>query len=68
MIRIVLNDDEIAFEREGTVAALMKQLAIEDVERIAVAVNDSVVRRADWSSYRLNDNDRVLMIAPIQGG
>ncbi len=68
MIRIVLNDDELVLDQDCTVDALLKQLSMAEAERIAVAVNDNVVRRSDWSSYRLNDKDRVLMIAPIQGG
>jgi sulfur carrier protein len=68
MIRIVINDDEISLQQGGTVDSLLRQLSIEGVERLAVAVNDTVIRRSDWSSYQLNDNDRVLMIAPIQGG
>jgi len=68
MIRIVFNDDEIGLEQGNTVDALLQQLSVDAVERIAIAVNDSVVRRSDWSSYQLHDNDRVLMIAPIQGG
>ncbi|MCB1751402.1 MAG: sulfur carrier protein ThiS [Gammaproteobacteria bacterium] len=68
MIRIILNDDEITLDQGDTVDALLQQLSMDHPERIAIAVNDSVVRRSDWSSYRLNDNDRVLMIAPVQGG
>ena len=68
MIRIRLNDDEISLDQGRTLDALLKQLELEDAERIAIAVNDHVVRRSDWSSHELNDDDRVLMIAPIQGG
>ncbi|MCB1830963.1 MAG: sulfur carrier protein ThiS [Gammaproteobacteria bacterium] len=69
MTRILLNDEEISLDRGGaTVEALLKQLSINDLERIAVAVNDNVLRRSDWASYQLEENDRVLMIAPIQGG
>ncbi|MCB1870980.1 MAG: sulfur carrier protein ThiS [Gammaproteobacteria bacterium] len=69
MTRILLNDEEISLDRgSATVEALLKQLSINDLERIAVAVNDNVLRRSDWASYQLEENDRVLMIAPIQGG
>ena len=67
-IRIVLNNEEISVVQGRTVDALMKQLSLNDAERVAVAVNDTVIRRSDWSTHQLNDNDRVLMIAPIQGG
>ena len=69
MTRILLNDEEISLDGgSATVEALLKQLSINDLERIAVAVNDNVLRRSDWASYQLEENDRVLMIAPIQGG
>ena len=68
MIRIRLNDDEISLDQGRTLDALLKQLELEDAERIAIAVNDHVVRRSDWPNHELNDDDRVLMIAPIQGG
>ena len=69
MTRILLNDEEISLDRGGaTVEALLKQLSINDLERIAVAVNDNVLRRSDWASYQLEENDRVLMIAQILGG
>ena len=51
-----------------TVEALLEQLAMDRSERIAIAVNDRVVRRADWSGHELQDNDQVVLIAPIQGG
>lgn len=68
MIRIQVNEDEISLENGDTIDALLKQLAVDDTGRIAIAVNDMVIRRAEWSSHPLNDHDRVLMIAPIQGG
>lgn len=68
MIRIILNSEELSLEQGQTVAALLKQLSMDQVERIAVAVNDAVVHRSDWPDHELRDNDRVLLIAPIQGG
>lgn len=68
MIKIFLNDEEIEFRQGETLMELLRQISVDEVERIAIAVNDSVIRRSDWPSHRLNDCDRVLMIAPIQGG
>lgn len=34
----------------------------------AVAVNDSIVRRQNWESKFLNDNDRVVIISAAFGG
>lgn len=68
MIKITLNNEELSLTQGQTVEALLQQVSMSDAERIAIAVNDNVVRRSDWSSHQLNDNDQVLMIAPIQGG
>ncbi len=68
MIKITLNNDEIALTHGETVEALLKQSSMDGAEHIAIAVNDTVVRRSDWPSHQLQDNDHVLMIAPIQGG
>ncbi len=68
MINIVLNDDAVALTQGNTIDALLTQASIERSERIAIAVNDTVISRSDWPEHKLNENDQVLMIAPIQGG
>ncbi|MGE3801289.1 MAG: sulfur carrier protein ThiS [Candidatus Kapaibacterium sp.] len=35
---------------------------------IAVAVNDTVVRRSDWEKTELADGDHVEVITAMQGG
>ena len=53
---------------DGNIGNFIIHITGNGADRIAVAVNDAVVRRGDWAAYRLNDDDRVLLIAPIQGG
>jgi len=38
------------------------------IQRIAVELNRSVVRRADWESTRLRDDDRVEIVHFVGGG
>lgn len=68
MVKIILNNEEMSIKVGRTVEALLKQLEMDRSERIAIAVNDQVVSRSDWPNHQLRDNDRVLVIAPIQGG
>jgi len=68
MIKISLNNDEISLTQGDTIEALLRQASMEGADHIAIAVNDTVIRRPEWPSHRLHDNDQVLMIAPIQGG
>lgn len=35
---------------------------------VAVAVNDRVVRRADWATHPLAEGDRVEIVRPLRGG
>ena len=67
-MKIYLNDETLEIQEGETIAGLLETMALEQVSGVAVAVNDEVVRRSDWKSQRLAGEDRVLLIAPIQGG
>lgn len=47
---------------------LLLQLGMHEKRGIAVAVNNAVIARADWDNFKLNENDRVVIIRPTQGG
>ncbi len=47
---------------------LLTQLKLADKRGIAVAVNNAVIGRNDWNDYQLNENDKVTIIRPAQGG
>jgi sulfur carrier protein len=67
-MKIFLNDQETQAEAGQTIEALLQQCEVDSSQRLAIAVNESVISRSEWSQHVLNENDRVLMIAPIQGG
>lgn len=68
MISILLNDESMSLEKGSTVEALLKQLEMKNAERMAIAVNNEVISRTSWPQHELSDQDKVLLIAPIQGG
>jgi sulfur carrier protein len=35
---------------------------------LAVAINDTVVPRADWATHAVQPHDRILLIRATQGG
>lgn len=41
---------------------------LTDTKGTAVAVNNSVVPKAEWETCQLNENDKVLLIKATQGG
>lgn len=48
--------------------ALLDEVALADRPGVAVAVNDAVVSRSDWSTRTLQGGDRILLIHASQGG
>ncbi len=67
---IVLNGEPYEVPFGTTVAALLRQLEIdpEAARGIAVAVNEEVVRRSQWTAVQLQPGDRVEVVTARQGG
>lgn len=67
-MNIFFNNKEIALDTENvTVADLLQQTAMPS-SGIAVAVNNKVVRKADWPTTQLNNGDNVTVITAVCGG
>jgi len=67
-VRVYVNDEGVDLAERASVAALLEAMALAGLSGVAVAVNDEVVPRGEWGARPLEDGDRVLLIAPIQGG
>jgi sulfur carrier protein len=68
MIRLRVNgvEEEIA---APTLGELLAARGIDPgVRFLAVAVNGSVVRRAQWNDARLLPGDEVEIVRPVEGG
>lgn len=39
-----------------------------NIKGVAVALNDTVIPKANWSSMTLNQNDQITIIKATQGG
>ena len=51
-----------------TVAEALARLDLTSPRGLAVAVNDTVVPRAEWDAHPLQPNDRLTLIRATQGG
>lgn len=67
MITINVNGDECQFDKEGNLQALLEALQIE-TQGIAVAVNEQIISKEQWSTQQLEQNDNILIIKATQGG
>lgn len=66
---VVLNGQKRQLPVGGSLVELLASLSITtETPGVAVAVNDQVVPRAQWSQWRLHPGDRVEVVRAVQGG
>ncbi|WP_272022579.1 sulfur carrier protein ThiS [Olleya namhaensis] len=67
MINIKVNNTTYQFQSTVTLDQIINQLDIS-VNGIAVAINQSIITKSNWTSTTPNDGDAVLIIKATQGG
>ncbi|PKO14511.1 thiamine biosynthesis protein ThiS [candidate division BRC1 bacterium HGW-BRC1-1] len=67
MMKLTVNGKAEEFDDLNTTADLLTALGIAR-ERVAVMVNEDVVRRADLETHPLKDGDTVEVITMVGGG
>ena len=67
-MEITLNNHPQQIQEQSSVQIIINDLIGEKQKGIAVAVNETVVPKAQWDSYKLQPNDKVLVIKATQGG
>jgi sulfur carrier protein len=66
-MKLTINGEITENIRAGTVRELLEELKVES-DRVAVEVNLTVVRRADFGQYRLKEGDVVEIVNFVGGG
>ncbi len=66
-MRVIVNGVERDIREGSTLAGLIAQLTLSP-ERLAVEVNQEVVRRVDWESLVISEGDRVEIVHFVGGG
>ena len=64
---IQVNKETQQIPEKTTLQALVEELKIP-TNGIAIAINESVVKRTEWSSRLLYSQDDILIIKSTQGG
>lgn len=68
-MKVIVNEEKIDVPEEFDLLGVLKVLNVApDARGIAVAVNDRVVRRADWGRHAVAPHDRIEVIQATQGG
>lgn len=66
-MKIEVNGELKEFENQTNLKSIVDTL-VSNTKGIAVAVNNSVVHKIEWSETSLQENDKVLLIKATQGG
>ena len=66
-MRIQINGEPHEIAAETTLAQLVSLLKLKP-EQIAIELNRTVVRRADWSDVSLRDDDTLEIVHFVGGG
>jgi thiamine biosynthesis protein ThiS len=66
-LRVYVNGEPREFSDPVSLAELITQLHLP-AARIAVELNRTVVRRGDWSTTELHDEDRIEIVHFVGGG
>ncbi len=68
-MKIKLNDTEHEILSTGTsLLQLLQDQSLYQEHGIAVAINDEIVPRPEWSGHPIKENDHILIITATQGG
>ena len=68
MPEVFINQDRFQLRDGGVVTDVLLLLHIERADGIAVAVNEVVIPRKEWTGLVLQEQDRVFVIRATQGG
>ncbi len=66
-VKITVNGEEKEYIEGTSLAQLVDDLGIK-VKVMAAAVNMNVVKKDDWESHLLSDEDRVELLHFVGGG
>ena len=66
-IKLIINGEPRDFAQVKTLATLIETLGLRP-ERVAVELNQTVIRRAAWADTVLNDSDKIEIVHFVGGG
>jgi sulfur carrier protein len=66
-MKIIVNGHEKEFKENLTLKMAIEQLQIED-KVMASAVNMNIVKKENWETYLLQENDKLELLEFVGGG
>jgi len=67
MITVYVNKEKITFQNQPSIKEVLNQFNVSD-KGIAIAINEQIIPKENWSSKLLSEQDQLLIIKATQGG
>lgn len=65
---IYINDKEYPLIKDQSVTEILGFIHLEAAKGVAIAINEQVIPRKEWSSHMVKEHDRLIIIQATQGG
>ena len=66
-MELIVNGENKNFPDNSTLQAIIDELKIEE-KVMAAAVNMEIVKKDEWSSYTVKENDKLELLQFVGGG
>lgn len=66
-MKVVVNNKEVEISDQATINALISEMNMPD-KGIAIAINNEVIPKGNWSEFKLEKEMRITLIKATQGG
>ena len=67
-MEVFINQQSYLLPENSTLAAVPDLLGILSPQGFALAVNNQVIPKDNWTGFELQKNDHILLIRATQGG
>ncbi len=66
-MKVKVNNKDLELNGQNSLLQIAQTLELPD-KGVAVAVNNRIVRREDWVTYTVQENDQIIVIKAACGG
>ena len=67
-MEVFINNQSVSVTHLSKLSEVLVQLDSLNKRGIAVAVNNSVIPKSEWDSYKVDSADKITIIRATQGG
>ncbi len=65
--KLIINGEN-TFVLSETLSKVLNEIKIIKSQNMAVAVNEEVVEKNNWESYKIKSGDIIEIVQPLKGG